>query len=268
MLTISMGHSDKNWISYTGLSHTSRAIRQSDGEIKTETVSKKAPPSNWSTLQFNPVTSFLFGIFSTFVIYILPIIKGFWLNPMIKRHEVSSYYYLISVPLIILLIIFGVISIINTDPKHEIRKNHGAEHKVIRAYEELEYIPTINKAQNFSRISSGCGATIYSALITGQLIGYFVYIYYGFMIPELLLYIVPLFFHSVFPFNLFGKIVQFFTTDKPDDDNIELAIAALTELMHTENSIYFAEQKALENFKKEFREKIRKYNEKHRDDPF
>ncbi len=251
MLTLSLGHSDKNWISYTGLSHTSRAIRQSDGEIKTETVSEKTPPSNWSTLLPNPVITFLLGIFSTFVVYIIPMIKGFCLNPMIKRCEISSYYYLISVPLLFLMVCFSIIFGITKDPKHKLRKNHGAEHKVMRAYERLEYIPSIAEAKEFSRIYKSCGVTIFSALITGQLIGYFVYLSFGFMIPELLLFIIPLFLHSIFPFNLLGKLLQFFTTDEPDDDNIELAIVALTELMHTENPEYFYEQESIEDFKED-----------------
>ena len=45
-----------------------------------------------------------------------------------------------------------------------------------------------------------------------------------------LLFLIPLFFSSIFPFNLIGKLGQFFTTAKPEDSNIELAIAALSAL--------------------------------------
>ena len=36
--------------------------------------------------------------------------------------------------------------------------------------------------------------------------------------------------HSYFPFNLLGKLAQFWTTSPADDENIELALAALKAL--------------------------------------
>ena len=114
-------------------------------------------------------------------------------------------------------------------------KNHGAEHKVIRAYMKLKRIPTLEEAKKFSRISKSCGVTIYSAFFTTQIIGFIVFVTKGYAIPEILLFIIPILFQSVFPFNLLGKIAQFFTTREPEDENIELAIAAITALENNED---------------------------------
>lgn len=101
---------------------------------------------------------------------------------------------------------------------------------VLSAYNKLKRIPTIEEAQKFSRINRSCGITIYSAFITAQLIGFIVYIKTGFLISEIILFLVPLFFSAFFPFNLIGKFAQFFTTSKPERHNLELAIAALSAL--------------------------------------
>lgn len=243
MLVIMNGRSDKNWISFSAGKHTSRAIRQKNGEITTETIEGVKPPSNWITLRLNPVANLLLTIFSCFVVYLLPLLKGYWINPMIKNHQISSNYYLISVPFLILLCIIIISIIIIKDKNKTLRKNHGAEHKVFTAYNDLKCIPTVNQAKCYSRICKSCSITIYSALITAQLIGFLVYHINGAMIPEIILFLVPLLLlHSTFPFNVLGKFAQFFTTAEPDDDNIELAIEALTEIVRTEDRWYFFTQ--------------------------
>ncbi len=113
-------------------------------------------------------------------------------------------------------------------------RNHGAEHKVFSAYKKLGRIPTVEEANHFSRINKACGVTIYSAFITAQLIGFIVYIHTSYIIPEILLFLIPLFFQTIFPFNFIGKLAQFFTTSKPQKRNIELAIAALSALERRE----------------------------------
>lgn len=239
MFRISSGRSDNNWISFTAGSHTSRAIREPNGEIKTETVKKSSVPTKWINIK-HPLFFYVNGLMSVFILYILPFIKGYKINPMIRNGDLSSNYYLVSVALLSILLIVQVLftTIIN-DPKRNLRRNHGAEHKVFTAFRKTNKIPTINKAKQYSRICNVCGATIISALITGQLIGYFLYINYGFMIAEKVLFFVPIILHGIFPFNFFGKVVQFITTNEPNDDNIELAIEALTALMHAENPGYF-----------------------------
>ena len=96
--------------------------------------------------------------------------------------------------------------------------------------QKLKRIPTIEETKKFSRINKNCGIWIFSAFITAQLIGFGAYKFANYQIPEWILYVVPLLIGSYFPFNVMGKIAQFWTTSKPNDQNIELAISALCAL--------------------------------------
>lgn len=244
---ITSGRSNENWISFTAGSHTSRAIREPNGEIKTETVNESSVPSKWEEIKYS-VVHYLYVIFAVFAFYIMPFIKGYKLNPMIRNNELGSNYYLISAVLLSIISVIQILTLIINDPRKKLRRNHGAEHKVFTAYNKLKRIPTINEAKTFPRICNVCGVTVFSALITGQLIGFFLYTNYGIMLSEKFLFFVPLLLHSIFPFNFLGKLAQFFTTDEPNDDNIELAIAALTELMHAENPGYFIAEMMKDRF--------------------
>ncbi len=232
-ITISKGRSEVDRIMFADSSNnTGTAIRKANGEIETE---YKSAEQIRKELKKELITSkmILATIFNIFWLFGLPIIKGYFINPMIKNNSINIAFYLISTVFLITLTFIGVISLYKQGS--EIRKNHGAEHKVYAAYKKLGYIPTVQKAQCFSRICNVCGATIYSALITGQLIGFIVYICTGFMIPEKLLFLVPFLLHSIFPFNFLGKLVQFITTKEPDDSNIELAISAIRTLQYKGN---------------------------------
>jgi len=116
------------------------------------------------------------------------------------------------------------------------RRNHGAEHKIIAAYEKLQRIPSIAEARKFSRIHSGCGTTRVCSILIGQLIGFIIYYFTGFAISEIVLLIVPRIFSSFMPFNLAGMLFQFFATKEPKDENLELAIAALTAVVENKKS--------------------------------
>jgi len=115
-------------------------------------------------------------------------------------------------------------------------RNHGAEHKVFKAYSQLKRIPTLEEVRQYSRVSRHCGIARDSALITAQLIGFILYTCVGYRFSEILLYIVPLFLANVFPFYLLGNLAQLFTTAKPEEENIKLAMAALTELKEREEA--------------------------------
>lgn len=52
----------------------------------------------------------------------------------------------------------------------------------------------------------------------------------NYQISEWILYVVPLLIGNCFPFNVIGEFAQFWTTSKPNDRNIELAISALCAL--------------------------------------
>lgn len=157
------------------------------------------------------------------------ILKSIVIMPLIKIQVISSIWYILPAIFYFILMVYGILDVRKKGGK-ELLKNHGAEHMVFAAYKKLKRVPTVKQAEKFSRISRVCGVTIYSAYITCQLIGFVIYTTTNYVIPEILLYLAPVFFQTIFPFNLIGKLAQFFTTSHPEDSNIELAIAALSEL--------------------------------------
>lgn len=225
MLKITNANSKKDRITFSTKNSCTTAIRKENGEIDFEFKKEDTSISQ----------SFL----SALIIWCLPLIlKSFVLIPLIEKNVISIIWYLI--PIFLYSIITILIIILIRNEGKEILKNHGAEHMVFSAYKKLKHIPTVEEAQKFSRISRFCGITIFSAFITSQLIGFIVFINTGFVISEIVLFAIPLFFSSFFPFNLIGKFMQFFTTSVPENINIELAIAALSALeLHECKKNYF-----------------------------
>jgi uncharacterized protein YqhQ len=220
MLNLSGGKSEKTRISFYTHDNGATAIRNKNGFITIEFgKDNKSFRKNYNTL---------IGIFS-----ISSLVKALVLIPLIEKNIIESVWYLIPMFFYSLLAILSII-IVRKNGGKEFLRNHGAEHKVFAAYKSLGRIPTIQEANKFSRINKACGITIYSAFITSQLIGYFVYIHNNYIISEIILFLIPLFFQTVFPFNFIGKIAQFFTTSKPQNQNIELAISALSALERRE----------------------------------
>ena len=215
MLKIISGHSEKDRITFSTKDSCATAIRKENGEIDFEFEKKDTPLFKSILILF-----IIFGMSS--------ILKSCVLIPFIESNIISVGWYLVPLAFYSVLAVLCVI-VINKSPE-ELLKNHGAEHKVVSAYNRLKRIPTVKEAQKFSRIHKSCGITIYSAFITSQLIGFIVYINTGFKISEIVLFLVPLFFSSFFPFNLIGKLAQFFTTSNPKRHNIELAIESISAL--------------------------------------
>jgi uncharacterized protein YqhQ len=118
----------------------------------------------------------------------------------------------------------------------EIIRNHGAEHMVFNAYKKLKRIPTIQEATSFSRISRFCGTNYYSAFIFTHLISLVTFIFLNYHIPEMILFFIAIFSKSLLPTCIFGLLAQYFNTSKPEKENLELAIAALTELERIEKT--------------------------------
>ena len=222
MLKIISGRSEKDRITFSTKDSCATAIRKENGEINYDFKKEDTP-----------VTQALTAILVIFVLSSL--FKAFVLIPLITNGSISVGWYLTSLVFYSILAVLSVVAVRNRGGE-DFLKNHGAEHKVLSAYNKLKRIPTIEEAQKFSRIHRSCGVTIYSAFITSQLIGFIVYINTGFKISEIVLFLVPLFFSSFFPFNLIGKLAQFFTTKKPKRNNIELAIAALSALESHESN--------------------------------
>ncbi len=215
MLKQTSGRSLEDRITFYYFDIGMTAIRQPTGEITTELTKV-----NLTMKSIGYVLMFFLGI---------ALVKSFVLMPLIKNGTIGIVWYFIPI-MIYLALSFYSIYIVRKKYSKELLKNHGAEHKVHKAYNKLKRVPTIEEANKFSRIERACGITIYSAFIISQLIGFIVYVSTGFVIPEILLFIIPIAFNSYIPFNLLGMLAQFLTTSEPDRDNIELAIAALSAL--------------------------------------
>ena len=220
MLKLSSGKSEKDRISFYTSDNGATAIRNSNGEITFEYGKK-----NVSVMK---ALAILLGIFGT-----LSLVKAFVLIPLIKNNTIGTVWYLIPTFFYSFLAVISIIAVRKTGGE-ELLRNHGAEHMVFSAYKKLKRVPTVEEAKHFSRINRACGITVYSAFITTQLIGFVVYIHTSYIIPEILLFLIPLFFQTIFPFNFIGKVAQFFTTSRPKKRNIELAIAALSALERRE----------------------------------
>lgn len=216
MFKLTSGHSSKNSITFSSKNASATAIRNENGEIEIKDIDK------------DPIKkSQLFALL--LAIITISLIKSFILIPLIKNDIINVLCYLLPALIYTSCAIYAIVAVRLKNGIHFF-KNHAAEHMVHKAYKSLKQIPSIEEVKKFSRINSSCGINIYSAFITAQLIGFFTFIYADFVIPEFILFIIPCFMHSCFPFNILGKLAQFLTTSPADDENIELALAALKAL--------------------------------------
>lgn len=223
MMTIISGLSEKDRISFATFNRAITAIRKRDRTIEFVESSKL----DMTVDKCDTVGSIVY--------IILCVIKVYCFIPMIEKEMMEKWCYFIPGFFALLYMIISIFRL-RVNIGKEGLKNHGAEHKVFKAYRRLKRIPTLEEAKQFSRISRHCVIARTSGFITVQLIGFILYTCMGYQVSEILLYIVPLFVCNIFPFYLLGNLAQFFTTAKPEEENIELAIAALTELNEREEA--------------------------------
>ena len=208
------GHSGIDRITLDSLNCSVTAIRLSTGEIKFEIKEEKVLS----------ISFFIYTLIGYLIFYVPHYCKVKFILKGIENNTLPTHYYLALALWYLIIMLFPLICM-QLFPN--ILKNHSAEHKIINAYHHLKRIPTIEEAKKFSRFSFFCGSNLAPAMILSQLLGYFVYKYMGLIIPEILLFIIPHIFPGIF---LVGFIVQIFSTQKPSDENIELAIAAISKL--------------------------------------
>lgn len=218
MVKLSSGLSQSDRITFSDLDSkvNATAIQMPNGEVR---------------IEYGKSNEALSAVFTALCLFtIISIFKSFLIIPYINNHQSRVYLYLIPAMFYAFLMVLNI---------HQIRKvkitlkNHAAEHMVYHAYKKLKRIPTIGETRKFSRINSECGINIFSAFIMAQLIGFLLYRYAGgYVISEVALVIVPMLFSRCFPFNVIGNIAQLWTTTKPNDSNIRLAISALSALEH------------------------------------
>lgn len=215
MVNVSSGKSEVDRITFYDSQIGATAIQHSDGEIEIKYEKKDV------TLQQVLIVLGLFLFISLF--------KVFGIMTFIDNETSMVYLYLLPALFYFLLPVIAIKKVRKKGNENLLR-NHGAEHMVFSAYKKLKRVPSIEEAKRFSRINRNCGVTLFSAFFTAQLIGFIVYKYADYQISEWILFLVPLFFGNFFPFNTLGKLAQFWTTSKPNDANINLAITAMSAL--------------------------------------
>ena len=202
---------------------TATAIKKENGEI--EIQYKNYENLDKSNMHFTK-QSYLLMFFLHYLTLIFLLIKALVIIPNIQKNNIAKIYYFAPLFFFILLTII-TIKELRLNEGEQFLKNHGAEHMVYTAYKILKRVPSIVEAKKFSRFNKECGSAYPSAFITAQILGFIVFCTTGFVIPEFLLIIVPVFMSDIFPFYIIGYFIQLFTTKKPDDDNLRLAISAL-----------------------------------------
>ncbi len=221
MVKITSGRSYDDRITFSDYSTKATAIRRDEGKIEIEYEEEEK--ENFSS----KIITILWLIFYGFL-------DVYWLLPAIAKSPLIVYGFCLSIAIFYVMWIIFCIALMRQSENRNLIKNHGAEHMVNRAYCKLKRIPTVSEAKRFSRINYQCGINMYSATIIAEIIAICIYQCTGYVISGLLLVqLAPLLF-KIFPFNLVGLIAQFWTTDTPDDSNIELAIAALQALEEKE----------------------------------
>ena len=134
------------------------------------------------------------------------------------------------------------------DPKiinnYELRKFHGAEHKVLRCYRKGLKL-NIKNAKEVSRISKTCGTNIFTANVIVIQIIYLMARTHFQSIGAVILFEAVLAVSSLAitvimiklfpPLNIPGAILQIlFTTSEPEEQHIEVAIKALKKVVEAE----------------------------------
>lgn len=213
------GQSENDRITLYSLNNSVTAIRLDTGEIKYETKEEKVLS----------ISNIIYTIIGYAIVYLPHYYKVHHIIPEINKNSRPTYFYL---ALALFYLLITILALISMQINQNTLRNHSAEHMIIHAYRHLKRIPTIEETKKFSRFSFFCGSNLVPALIVSQLIGYIVYVYTGYIIPEILLFFIP---HIIPGIFLVGFIVQLFTTKKPNDANIELAIAAISELEKVSN---------------------------------
>lgn len=228
MVEVSGGSSGKNWIRFYTSNNAVTAIRNSDGEITFEFENQKEVKASRMRL-----------ISTSLIILVLPLLIKILVLPLIRNKAIGIICYLIPALFYFIIMVISINSI-RKDGGKELLRNHAAEHMVFAAYKRLKRVPTVKEAKWFPWVNKNCGASLYSSFITFQLIGWIIYAnwivfdimnYKSYVLIEIGLILCPIAFSSTKLANLIGNFVQkYFTTAKPKNQNIELAINAIFAL--------------------------------------
>lgn len=118
---------------------------------------------------------------------------------------------------------------------HEMRRYHGAEHKVAHWYLKKKIGNDIESIKRCSRIHANCGTNLLATIVTFQLASSICLNLFNFHIPEIITAILPFYVYNIFPFNIMGMFAQIITTAPPTAEHITVAVRALSTLIKIES---------------------------------
>jgi len=189
-------------------------------------------------------------LFSKFIFTLVPVFLANFTKPIFP----GDVAQVLIEGLFKLMLLLGYIYFISFTPMiKRVFQYHGAEHKVINAYENnLEL--TVENVQSMSRLHYRCGS---SFILFTVVVGVLIYIFFSAdslwlrvvnrlaLIPVVLgvsfevlqltnkLRNVPVLKYLGYP----GLWLQLLTTKEPDNDQVEVALASFNELLKVENEI-------------------------------
>lgn len=131
----------------------------------------------------------------------------------------------------VILGLFFTISVMMAFGDTEMRKYHGAEHKLSYWYTNTKRENSLESVQKCPRIHVACGSNLIATIVTFQLMSSICMSKYNIHIPEIITAAAPFFTYTIFPINLLGLIAQLITTATPETEHISVATEALVTLI-------------------------------------
>ncbi len=204
--------------------------------------------SKWTNIFGIAVVGVLSFIFAKLLFTGIPVLLAALLKPIFQTH-LSQIIVESLIKLMLLLVYIYFISL--TPLVKRVFEYHGAEHKVIHAYENLEPL-TVENVQKQSRLHYRCGS---SFILFTIIISFFIYMFVPTdplwlrllnriaLIPVVLgvsfevlqltnkFRTVPVLRFLGYP----GLWLQLLTTKEPSNTQVEVAIASFNELLRLEN---------------------------------
>lgn len=199
---------------------------------------------------YSPSTALFISLYTqVFLYFLIPCIFA----EQYAKTGVSKAQYILaeSIIKVIFFLVITLLSLLKKDNRR-IYMYHGAEHMTIHCYEHDEPL-TLKNVKKYSTLHQRCGTTLTFAVILGSLIVFPLIprydIYIDLLIRFLLLPVITMFAGELTrldnKYNLWitkillapSLLIQLITTRKPDDEMIEMAIAALNKAAETDSDI-------------------------------
>lgn len=194
------------------------------------------------TLVQNSIKSYRFAILIFIIMTIINFLLLEWLEKQSIISSIQNFLLLIGISIVTLFIITTIFDKIKNP---NLYKYHAAEHMVINAFYDLHRVPTLEEIKNYSRYSNSCGGNTISQLIflcTALIISSCFENPYIIGAISLFGLILPVILTNLGLFNF----IQFFTTQKPTDKELNIAINGLTYWLDNEEKFDDTEESNVE----------------------